>query len=158
MKDTKIEWADPAKWGKPVITRQGYILVLCKDYPGPKSNSGHVLLHRLVMASHMGRPLGSDEHVHHINGDKTDNRIGNLQLLSNADHRRLHEKTLCEDFKKERTKKLSDAARSRRKPRLEIQCKCGCGQMIVSVDKKGRPKEFVQGHNAKGKTWRWNRG
>lgn len=45
-----------------------------------------------------------------------------------------------------------------RKERKLVPCACGCGTMIVSVDSKGRSKQYVQGHNQRGKHWRWKRG
>lgn len=46
--------------------------------------------HRVVMEGILGRKLTSDEHVHHRNGVKTDNRPENLVIISNREHKMLH--------------------------------------------------------------------
>jgi len=65
------------------LRSDGYVQVLIPpDSPlAPMSkNSGYVLEHRLVLAQHLGRPLLPSETVHHIDGDRANNRIENLQL------------------------------------------------------------------------------
>lgn len=67
----------------PRVTKHGYKVVYFPE--SPMANSGGLVFeHRLVMSNHIGRPLTSDESVHHVNGDRRDNRIENLELWSKS--------------------------------------------------------------------------
>lgn len=72
-----------------------------------------ILEHRWVMEQHVGRRLKRAEQVHHINHDRLDNRIENLELVSSYEHGLRHTvlatEKLCaicgESFTPEKTKR-----------------------------------------------------
>jgi len=57
----------------------------------PKATAlGYVLEHRIVVENDLNRLLEDDEIIHHINGVRKDNRVENLQVLSQSEHMSLH--------------------------------------------------------------------
>lgn len=70
-------------------TTDGYLMTRVFSnsmYRPMATQRGALLIHRLVMAAHQKRCLEVWEVVHHINSDRLDNRIENLELLSRPDH------------------------------------------------------------------------
>lgn len=76
------------RWNGGRRLKDGYVMVYAPDSPMADTQK-YVYEHRLVMAEWLGRDLLSSEVVHHVNGDKTDNRIENLMFFStHAKHRK----------------------------------------------------------------------
>jgi hypothetical protein len=121
--------------GGRTITEHGYVLIYIGKNKHLADTRGYAYEHRLVAEYKLGRELMNWEKVHHINGNRQDNRPENLQVVgSNAEHYLLHRK----------------AGSNRRKPREDnpiIKCACGCGKTFYKYDDQGRPRKFITGHN-----------
>lgn len=50
------------------------------------TKSGWIFEHRWVVEQALGRFLEHDEHVHHLNHDRSDNRLENLKHMTSCEH------------------------------------------------------------------------
>lgn len=80
--------------GSGTTDNNGYRVITKKGHPNCKSKKGHIFEHTFVMSEHLGRPLMNGETVHHINGQRNDNRVENLEIWhrSHPPGQRLNEK------------------------------------------------------------------
>lgn len=78
---------------------------------------------RFLMQNAIGRPLDKDETVDHINGDFTDDRLENLQILSRSDN----------------AKKYLDDFPNRKAKYLELTCSNPkCGKLFLRDERVSR--------------------
>jgi hypothetical protein len=80
------------------ITRYGYKDIYKPDHPNSKKD-GYIFEHRYVMSEYLGRPLFKWEVVHHIDENKINNDISNLEVMTLPEHQRYHNslKTIIRD-------------------------------------------------------------
>jgi hypothetical protein len=71
--------------GGKIKDKFGYVLIWKPGHPNAKIG-GYIHEHRLVMSKYLGRPLTSEEFVHHKNALKDDNRLVNLELVTKRVH------------------------------------------------------------------------
>lgn len=128
------------------IIRRGYVYIKT-DHPDANAQ-GYIAEHRLVAEKKIGRRLKRDEHVHHINQIKDDNRPENIEVMHRTLHRstrhrnfcklcekRAHGRGLCVDHY--RTLHWNAILRERG-PVRSAHCEI-CNKSVV---KRGRPSKF----------------
>ena len=77
------------RYAERAIDKRGYVFVHSPEHPH-KNKDGMVREHILVMEKALGYMIPEGYCVHHVNGNKSDNRIENLMLMRVGDHTALH--------------------------------------------------------------------
>lgn len=90
------------QWRGGKTSSRGYIYITLDRndpyYLMQGKNRGYVGEHRVVMARYLGRCLTEEEIVHHKNGDRSDNRIENLDLSTQGAHTIEHNRGYKDGF------------------------------------------------------------
>ena len=74
------------RWkGGTRITKDGYKEIKCPSHPNAKKN-GYVLEHRMIASNAIGRPLLKSEIIHHIDKDRKNNTLYNLEITNASNH------------------------------------------------------------------------
>lgn len=79
-------------WGDGYfVDTEGYIKFRCPNHPRANSN-GYVYEHILIVEAAIGEYVNRPIVIHHVNGNRADNRLINLVLcLNNKQHKMLHQ-------------------------------------------------------------------
>jgi hypothetical protein len=121
------------KGGRSVASN-GYVLVRVGTEHHLADVRGYAYEHRVVAEEKIGRRLLAGEVVHHINGQRTDNRADNLEVCTSAAEHRGHHRARQD-------------LRRHDEVNPDIPCACGCGATLKKFDSSGRPRRFLSGHN-----------
>jgi len=85
-------------WNIEKIVKKGqYLYAIVHNHPNRTKND-YVLHHRIVMENHLNRLLEGKEVIHHIDGDKHNNVVENLEVMKAIEHNSMHGKQKGMDY------------------------------------------------------------
>jgi ribosomal protein L37E len=125
------------EFSKSVRFLNGYRLVYKPDHPKAMKSAnwlGYVYEHIFIMEKDLGRSIRDDEIVHHLDGDRANNRIENLLVVSADQHSKIHAwmnsgAPICESYRMNRVNSVNP---SFKQPKL-----CGiCGHTLQNKQKQ----------------------
>jgi len=123
------------KFGSANINRRGYYVIISK-----KEGNFNKLLHRLIFEDFHKIKLDEGIDIHHIDGDKTNNSINNLQSIKHEEHSKHHKIPL--DSKLEMSKKRTSTGYFRVCKHKNKKCKNGFTWDYNYFDKNGMRKNI----------------
>lgn len=94
------------EFGEAEINHKGYYAIISHGEYNAKE------LHRIVWENHYNKKVPENYVIHHINMDKTDNRIQNLICVSDNVHKSFHARHMTKEHKQ----KLSESKQGKNNP------------------------------------------
>ena len=129
-----------------IIPKNNYKIYMYRDYAGISLKHDKVSVHRIIGKYMVGFNFGKDIHVHHLDGNKLNNKISNLQVIRKDLHIKTHymvqyvSKEYIHGFgermkkiivRKDVTKEKIEELQKRGLSIIQISYELGCGENTV---------------------------
>lgn len=98
-------------YSKYPVCKEKYICIHGR-YPAISIYDEKIHIHRILMMWNIGRRLMTDEYVHHIDGNRLNNLLSNLTIMTPSEHQSKSNKG--RKFSQEHRKKIGEANRNRK--------------------------------------------